>query len=97
MFMKQGYVYMLTNKSKTVIYTGITSDLMKRVHQHKNKPVNGFASKYNCSALVYYEVIDCIESAILREKQIKAGSREKKESLINSMNPSWKDLYYSLV
>ena len=95
--MKQGYVYILTNKKKTVLYTGITSDLIKRVFEHKHKSVKSFTSKYNCNFLVYYEVIDCIESAILREKQIKAGSRAKKIAYIESMNPEWKDLYYSLI
>ena len=96
--MGQSYVYILTNKNKSVLYTGITSDLLQRVYQHKrSKRVRGFASKYNCNLLVYYEVIDCIESAILREKQIKAGSRAKKVELINSINPEWKDLYYSLI
>ena len=94
--MLQGYVYILTNKAKTVLYTGVTSDLIQRVHQHKLKRSSGFSSKYNCNLLVYYEVIDGIEAAIQREKQIKAGSRANKEKLINSMNPSWKDLYYSL-
>jgi putative endonuclease len=94
--MLQGYVYILTNKAKTVLYTGVTSDLIQRVHQHKLKRNSGFSSKYNCNLLVYYEVIDGIEAAIQREKQIKAGSRANKEKLINSMNPSWKDLYYSL-
>ncbi|GAA0200124.1 GIY-YIG nuclease family protein [Kangiella japonica] len=94
--MLQGYVYILTNKAKTVLYTGVTSDLIQRVHQHKSKRSSGFSNKYNCNLLVYYEVIDGIEAAIQREKQIKAGSRANKEKLINSMNPSWKDLYYSL-
>ena len=89
---KQGYVYMLANKRKTVLYTGVTSDLLKRVYQHKHKITLGFTSKYNCDSLVWYEQADEIASAIEREKQIKAGSRKQKETLINAMNPQWQDL-----
>ena len=87
---------MMTNKTASVIYTGVTSDLLKRVYEHKHKMVEGFTKKYNISKLVYYEVSDSIESAILREKQIKAGSREKKTKLIKSANPNFKDLYWGL-
>lgn len=89
---KPGYVYILTNDRKTVLYTGVTSDLKQRIFQHKNKLVEGFTKKYNCSNLVWYEQADEIESAIEREKQIKAGSRKKKEELVFLMNPEWKDL-----
>ena len=89
---KQGYVYILTNNQKSVLYTGVTSDLQKRIYQHKHKMAPGFASKYNCNSLVWYEQADEITAAITREKQVKAGSRKKKEALINAMNPQWEDL-----
>jgi putative endonuclease len=88
-----GAVYMMTNKSKTVIYTGVTSNLRKRIYQHKNKlNPNCFTARYNAVFLVYYQVFQRIEDAIFKEKQIKAGSRARKEYLINSINPEWKDL-----
>ena len=83
----------MTNKHNTVLYTGITNDLKRRVYEHKNKLVDGFTKKYNVAHLVYYEVFYDPENAILREKQIKAGSRQKKIDLINSMNSCWQDLY----
>jgi putative endonuclease len=79
-----------------VLYVGVTSDLQKCVYQHRMKLVPGFTSRYNVSKLVYYEVADNPEAAIVREKQIKAGSRTKKMDLINSMNPQWQDLYETL-
>lgn len=93
---KQGYVYIITNDADTVIYTGVTSDLQKRIYEHKNKLAKGFTEKYNISKLVYYEIADNIEAAIIREKQIKGGSRKKKIDLIKSVNPTFKDLYYEL-
>jgi putative endonuclease len=93
---KPGYVYLLMNKMNTVIYAGVTSDLQKRIYEHKEKLVEGFTKKYNIEKLVYYEVFDSIEDAISREKQIKAGSRKKKIALISSINPDFKDLYYEL-
>lgn len=95
--MKQGYVYILTNTSNKVIYTGVTSDLIARLYQHKNKLSKGFTGKYNCNKLVYFEHGDDISGCIRREKQIKAGSREKKIALINNMDPEWIDLYESLL
>ena len=89
---KQYYVYIMTNKNNRVLYTGITNDLKKRVYEHKEKFVNGFTKKYNVSKLVYYEILGDPENAILREKKIKAGSRQKKIDLINSMNKEWSDL-----
>ncbi|MQY53591.1 MAG: GIY-YIG nuclease family protein [Firmicutes bacterium] len=89
-------VYIMTNKKNTVLYTGITSNLKKRIYEHKENLVEGFTKKYNVHKLVYYEVFNDVEEAILREKQIKAGSRNKKTKLINSMNPNWKDLYTEL-
>ncbi len=89
---KEGYLYILTNKNNTVLYTGVTSNLPKRINEHKNHLADGFSKKYNLDKLVYYEVIQDIAKAIQREKQIKAGSRKKKEELINSMNSNWSDL-----
>jgi len=90
---KGGYVYMLTNKNNTVLYTGVTNDLKRRLEEHIQKiNPNSFTSKYNTHKLVYYESFFLIGDAIAREKQIKAGSRAKKVALINSMNPTWNDL-----
>jgi putative endonuclease len=94
---KQGYVYLMTNKHDTVIYTGVTSDLVKRVYQRKEGLILGFTKKYNVKKLVYYEIVDDIERAIEREKQIKAGSRKKKIDLIKSMNPTFNDLYPNII
>ncbi len=94
---KKGYIYILTNKTNKVLYVGVTSNLIKRIYEHKNKLVPGFTEKYNVSKLVYYEIYDSIEEAIKREKQIKAGNRNRKIQLINSMNPEWKDLYDDLL
>lgn len=90
--MKQGYIYILTNKNNTVLYTGVTSNLPQRIYEHQNHFVEGFSKKYNLDKLVYYEVFQNITLAIQREKQIKAGSRMKKEELINLTNPNWSDL-----
>ena len=90
--MKKGYVYILTNKNNTVLYIGITSNLLKRISQHKNKIYKGFTSRYNCHKLIYFEELDTIVQAITREKQLKAGSRKRKEQLVNSNNPNWADL-----
>ncbi|MCJ7459091.1 MAG: GIY-YIG nuclease family protein [candidate division Zixibacteria bacterium] len=89
---RQYYVYLMTNKNNTVIYTGVTSDLKKRVYEHKQKLVKDFTKRYNIDKLVYYEVLDDAYNAISREKQIKGGSRQKKIDLINEMNNEWKDL-----
>ena len=89
----QYYVYLLTNKNNTVIYTGVTNNLKRRVYEHKEKLIDGFTKKYNVNKLVYFEATNDINSAIRREKQIKAGSRQKKIDLINSTNKDWKDLY----
>jgi len=93
---KQYYVYIVTNMGNTVLYTGVTNDLKRRVYEHKEKLVEGFTKKYDITKLVYYEVFEDIENAILREKQLKAGSRRKKVELINSMNGEWRDLYDGL-
>ena len=93
---KQYYVYLISNKNNTTIYTGITSDLKRRIWEHKNSITKGFSSKYNLHKLLYYEVYQDPENAIIREKQIKSGSREKKIELIESVNPKWIDLYDNL-
>jgi len=93
---KTYYVYILTNKTNKVLYTGVTSDLKRRVYEHKHKLVEGFTTKYNVNRLVYYEVSNDVYAAISREKQIKGGSRQRKVDLINSVNKEWRDLYYDL-
>jgi len=96
MIKKQYYIYLLTNQNNTVIYAGVTSNLTKRVWEHKNKLVKGFTQRYNINKLLYYEIYDDPENAISREKQIKAGSRKNKIDLIKSINPEWIDLYNTL-
>jgi putative endonuclease len=86
----------MTNKNNTVLYTGMTNDLIRRVYEHKNNMGSKFTSKYNISKLVYYEIFNDPENAILREKKIKGGSRKKKIDLIDSINESWDDLYNRL-
>ena len=86
-------VYIITNQNNTVLYTGITSDIVKRIWQHKNKYYSGFSKKYNLNKLVYYEIFEDITLAITREKQIKAGSRQKKINLIELNNKNWNDIY----
>ncbi len=89
---KQSYVYIMANKNNTVLYSGVTTDLKRRVWEHKNKQGGGFTKKFNVVNLVYYEVFEDPENATRREKQIKAGSRQKKIDLIDGMNPRWRDL-----
>jgi putative endonuclease len=95
--MKAGYIYIMTNQKNGTVYVGVTSDLIKRVYEHKNGLCDGFTKKYNLKTLVYYEVFEEIVSAIIREKQLKAGNRKKKIELIESLNPNWSDLYPSLL
>ena len=90
---KEYCVYIMTNAHNTVLYTGVSNNLARRVYEHKNGLGGIFTKKYNVSKLVYYEVGDNIYAAIAREKQIKGGSRKKKIDLINSSNPEWKDLF----
>jgi putative endonuclease len=90
--MKQPAVYIMANKRNGTLYTGVTSNLLKRVHEHKAGIVPGFASRYGCTLLVYFEIFDEMAEAIAREKQIKAGSRRKKLALIETVNPEWIDL-----
>jgi putative endonuclease len=94
---KRGYVYIMANKRNGTLYIGVTSDLPKRVWEHKNEVVHGFTKKYGIKTLVYYEVSDSIEGAVLREKQMKKWNRQWKLRLIEEMNPDWNDLYESIV
>lgn len=91
------YVYILSNKTNTALYVGVTNNLIKRTYEHNKKFVDGFAEKYNCNKLVYYEITQDVYSAISREKQIKKYSRIKKEKLINKLNPERKDLYQNII
>ncbi len=86
-------IYIMTNKNNQVLYTGVTSNLLKRVAEHKEKAAKGFTSRYNTTKLVYFEEYSTMDEAITREKQIKGGLRQKKLDLIKSKNPTWKDLY----
>ena len=86
------YVYIMTNKYNKVLYTGITNDLTRRLYEHKNSFADGFTKKYNTHKLVYFDVTDNVNSAIEREKQIKGWTRQKKNALIETINPSWDDL-----
>ena len=94
---RQYYVYIMANENNTVLYTGVTRDVKRRVYEHKEKLVGGFTKKYNVTKLVYYEIVEDVKSAILREKQIKGGSRQKKIELITGANKEWRDLYEGLL
>ena len=92
--MKPAFIYIISNKYQTVVYTGVTSNLPQRIIDHKEKRYpNSFSARYNLDILVYYEQFQWIGDAIAREKQLKAGSRETKNNLIRSVNPTWKDLF----
>jgi putative endonuclease len=93
---KMMYVYFITNYTNRVLYIGVTNDLQRRIYEHKFKIVKGFTEKYNLSKLVYFEVFENAEYAILREKQMKKWRRDKKDVLVNKMNPEWIDLYENL-
>ncbi len=95
--MKKYYVYIMSNKYNSILYVGVTNNLKRRVFEHKEKIVEVFSSKYNCSKLVWYEETENIESAILKEKQIKKWKREYKENIIKNMNQNWIDLYEFIV
>jgi putative endonuclease len=92
----QPAIYILANFKNGAIYTGVTSDLQKRIYQHKIGYYEGFTEKYNCKSLVYFELLDRMENALFREKQIKGGSRKDKIKLIEGFNPEWLDLYDEL-
>jgi putative endonuclease len=94
---KQYYVYIMTNETNTVTYTGMTNDLLNRVTQHKNKIVKGFTSKYNINKLVYFETGEDVYGTLTREKQIKSWPRIRKTALVNSTNPEWRDIYPEMV
>ena len=91
-FTNSYYVYLLTNWNNKVIYVGVTNDLSRRLYQHKNKIIQGFTQKYNLNKLVYFEETNDINAAITREKEIKKWRREKKDNLVNQLNPNWIDL-----
>jgi len=91
--MKQPAVYIMTNKRNGTLCTGVTSNLAQRVWQHREGVADGFTKRYGCKMLVWFEMQDTMEAAIMREKQIKAGSRKKKLALIEAFNPQWRDLY----
>ena len=95
--MKYSYVYILSDANNKILYTGFTSDLLKRVWEHKNHVVEGFTKRYHVTKLVYYEEGEDIYSAISREKQIKGKLRKKKIALIENVNPDWRDLYLDLI
>jgi putative endonuclease len=90
-------IYIMANERNVTLYIGVTSDLVKRVYEHKFSEVESFVKLYGCKLLVYYEMAETMASAISREKQLKAGSRKKKLALIEKMNPNWLDLYETLV
>ena len=92
----QYYVYILVSKRNGTLYIGVTSNLVKRVYEHKNNIIEGFTKKYNIQKLVYYEITNDIESAIRREKQLKKWNRKWKINLIENSNPEWRDLYFGL-
>ena len=94
---KEYFVYIMTNKYNTVLYTGVTNDLMRRVWEHKEGFGSTFTSRYRVNKLVYFESYEDINLAIAREKQIKGGSRQKKVDLINDLNPKWNDLYNEML
>ena len=94
--MKQPAIYIITNKRNGTLYTGVTSNLVQRVYQHKNGLFKDFTSRYGCKILVYYELFEDKENAIVREKLLKARSRKQKLKLIDSMNPYWEDVYGSI-
>jgi putative endonuclease len=93
----QPAVYMMASRRNGTLYVGVTSDLVRRAGEHRAGTVPGFASRYGCVVLVWFELAGSMEGAILREKQIKAGSRARKLALIEAMNPGWRDLYGGLV
>ncbi len=87
------YIYIITNTYNSVLYTGVTNNLLRRIHEHRQFQGSKFTSKYKVAKLVYYEETGDIKSALSREKQIKGGSRQRKENLIEAFNPDWRDLY----
>ena len=94
--MRQPCVYMMASQRHGTIYTGVTSNLSRRAYEHRNGLIVGFTKRYECHLLLFYEYYDRMDDAIGREKQIKAGSRQRKIALIEAMNPHWRDLYDDL-
>jgi putative endonuclease len=94
--MKHPCVYIMANQRNGTLYTGVTSDLARRVFEHRSELIPGFTTQYGCKLLVWYERYERMDEAIAREKHIKAGSRDKKLSLIEELNPQWRDLYEEL-
>ncbi len=94
---KNAYVYIMTNKRNTVLYIGVTNNLIKRVYEHKKGFVDGFTKRYRCHKLIYYEIFDSIEEAIRKEKYLKGKKRDYKINLINKMNPEWNDLFNMII
>ena len=94
---RQPAVYIMANKRNGTLYVGVTSDLPKRVWQHRDGSIEGFTARYGCKMLVWFELHETMESAILREKQIKGGSRHRKLALIDAANPGWRDLYSDVI
>ncbi len=95
--MRAYYVYMMANKHNTVLYIGVTNNLLRRVREHKMGVNEGFTKRYNCHKLVWYQELHNINEAIRLEKRMKKWKREYKENVIREMNPEWKDLYYELI
>jgi putative endonuclease len=94
---KRPAVYIVANRRNGTLYTGVTSDILRRVYEHRESVVPGFTARYGCKMLVWYEQYDDMIGAIAREKQIKAGSRRRKLALIEAFNPNWRDLYEELI
>ena len=94
---REYYVYLLTNKRNTVIYVGVTNNLVRRVYQHKQAKGKGFTARYGVKRLVHFEMFGDVRDAVGREKQLKAGPRRKKLELVNSHNSAWRDLYFDLI
>ncbi|QBY04082.1 GIY-YIG nuclease family protein [Thalassotalea sp. HSM 43] len=95
--MKRPVIYILSNERNTVLYIGVTSNLIQRVYQHKHKTIRGFSAKYNLTKLVYFETFDDMDNAITREKRLKQWHRRWQERLIGEMNPDWRDLYFDII
>ena len=95
--MKQPAVYIMANHRNGTLYTGVTSQLVQRVWQHREEVVKGFTANYGCKTLVWFEIHETMEAAIAREKQIKGGSRKAKLTLIEAMNPNWRDLFEDII
>ena len=96
-FMKTPYVYILASGRNGTLYIGVTSNLPRRIWEHRSGAIRGFTARYGCKTLVWYELHSTMPNAITREKQLKAGSRKKKLELIEAVNPTWRDLYNEVI